>query len=120
GKRETMLGAMVRSTQLRPEDHNGTCGEGPRLIWLVLAWVLGTAVVTVGGCTLSRSGTMANTCSTDEQCEDNNPCTTTRCLESGICEATPFDEGTAALVQQPFDCKRTVCQGGVQIEEADD
>jgi hypothetical protein len=75
------------------------------------------SIVACGG--FPTGGALAMTCSSVFDCDDGTPCTADVCNTSGLCEHTPTD-GTAALVQVPYDCKQLVCERGRAVEVFDD
>jgi len=67
----------------------------------------------------SGSGGSSATCSEDIDCEDDNPCSVTRC-ELGACASEPLDGDAPDTEQVPSDCKRARCTAGQLVIENDD
>ena len=73
----------------------------------------------VGACTLSREGSLEQTCSSVVDCDDGTPCTDDVCSAEGLCQHAPID-GSASIEQVPFDCKQLFCETGRERSEPDD
>jgi len=77
------------------------------------------ALVGIAACTLSRDGSLEQTCSSIVDCDDGTACTEDVCSPEGLCRHAPID-GSASIEQVAFDCKQIVCENGREKGELDD
>jgi len=94
------------------------CGKSKIVVGSIAAVVLLCWVTAFGGCALSRSGTLEQNCTSDSQCDDANPCTSTHCSVDGLCVVTVLTD--VSLEQAKGDCKEQICENGQQVGIADD
>jgi hypothetical protein len=75
------------------------------------------ALASAVGCAFQRSGLRAQTCSSDAECDDGNPCSDDFCNPDGLCDGVANDGNSAGLVQVPGDCQHLACVAGLPVGE---
>lgn len=77
--------------------------------------MVAVCLVVASGCTALTE--LPEPCGPGDLCDDANPCTSDACVEGG-CVYQPID-ATDALRQIEHDCKRFVCEAGLEVEVVD-
>ncbi len=102
-----------------------------RRSWFVVSTLIALVAiiaVSVGGCPFTTEGQGSeggkdggsDPCSSDDQCDDNEPCTIDTCPD-GTCRYAKLPDGPAPAEQQTADdCKQVLCQNGVSEQVNDD
>jgi hypothetical protein len=80
---------------------------------MVSAALLAGVAVGSGGCALERSGTLEQSCASDADCDDGDPCAVEACTQEGVCVVAKSEpDGPSAKLETPDDCCQVSCKDG--------